>query len=129
MHSIIKVFFLLFCAITIIACSKQNKNCSKFKTGTFKYVDPNSITYTITRNDSLQIEVNNKNNIKVISTIEWISDCEYKLKYKDIINYLNKREVIGKVINIEIIETKTSAYICNIKSDALDSTIKITKMD
>ena len=120
--------FLLFLLITF-SCSSKPKDCSNFKVGTFKYQDPDYHGHLIERNDSIQIEYNGKDDIKIISKIEWISDCEYVLTYKDILNYPKKDSVIGKSFNVKIIKTKESSYICYVKSDTFDSNIEIIKIE
>jgi len=114
--------------LTIYSCSSQNLDCSKFKTGTFVYVDSNNQGTKIIRNDSIQIESNDKNDIKIVTTVKWASDCEYVLTYKDIENYPKKDQIIGKKINVKIIGTKNDTYICHATSDAIDSKIKFIKI-
>ena len=120
------VFFFL---LTAFSCKSQPSDCSKFKTGTFKYIDSNNLETTIVRNDSTQTEFNNKNGIKIISKINWVSDCEFILTYKDIINYPNKENMIGQKINIKILESKEHSYVGHVKSSTGDSKIEITKIE
>ncbi len=120
----IAFFFLLI----IFNCKSQTNNCFEFKTGTFKYIDSNNIETTIVRTDSIQTEFNNYNDIKIISKVNWVTDCEFVLTYKDIFNYPNKKKIIGKKINVKILESKEHSYLCHIKSNTLDSKIEITKI-
>tara|TARA_R110002096_G_scaffold400233_1_gene596759 strand:+ start:4484 stop:4858 length:375 start_codon:yes stop_codon:yes gene_type:complete len=118
-------FFLLI----TFSCKSQTNDCSKFKTGTFKYLDQNNVETTIVRTDSIQTEFNDYNDIKIISKVNWVSDCEFVLTYKDILNYSNKENVIGEKINVKILEPKEHSYVCHFKSNTLDSKIEITKIE
>lgn len=122
-------YFILLFSLTIFSCSTKKKDCKNFKTGTFKYTDLKYKGHTITRNDSIQIEINDKDNIKIITLVEWISDCEYVLTYKDILNYPNKENIIGQKINVKILESKELSYVCHVKSSTLDSKIEIIKIE
>lgn len=127
-------YFILLFTLTIFNCSGQSKDCSKFKTGTFKYLDQYNIETTIIRNDSIQIETNNQDDIKIITFVEWISDCEYILTYKDIENYnekesiLKKESILGKKINVKIIEINDNTFTVHVKSDVVDSQIEFIKI-
>lgn len=127
MKSLFTFIFILLLSLTT-GCQNQDVSCEKYKTGTFKYKDSDYEGHTIIRNDSIQIEYNSKDDIKIISKIEWISNCEFILTYKDILNYPNKEDVIGEKINVKIVKTKESSYICEVKSNSLDSTIEIIKI-
>lgn len=121
------LYFLLI--IPLFNCSAQKNNCSNFKTGTFEYIDNDNNKHTIIRNDSIQTEFNKKNNIKIITTVSWVSDCEYILTYKDIENYSKKNKVIGKKIVVKIIDIKDNTYIAQAISDAINSKITFTKIN
>ena len=95
-----QLLILLF-FISLFSCS-QEKNCSDFKTGTFKYVDGNHPDWIIVRNDSIQVEKEEKTNIELQGRLKWKSDCEYSLTYTKISDTSN-RELIGKKINVTII--------------------------
>ncbi len=119
---------ILLVLITTFSCSSKPTDCSNFRTGIFKYKHKDYSGHVIERNDSIQIEYNDTDDIKIISKIEWASDCEYILTYKDILNYPQKDNVIGKSFNVKIIETKNSSYICHVKSNTLDSEVEIVKV-
>lgn len=126
---IMKYLILLLFSATLFACGQQEKNCSKFKKGTFEYVDDNGDKQTIIRSDSIQIEFNDQDNIRIITSIEWVSECEYILTYKDIENYPKKDQVIGKKINAQIIKTNNNTFICHIVSNSINSKIRMVKID
>jgi hypothetical protein len=71
-------------------------------------LDSNSSSI-ITRNDSIQIEVNNKENKKIIGSIKWLSDCKYNLTYKEVSNDSSDKR-IGVTIEVDIIEVLNEKY-------------------
>lgn len=100
-------YLLLLFVITITSCSAQSKDCSKFKTGTFKYSDNND--WVITRTDSVQIEVNNKDHVKYIGIINWVSDCKYTLTYKNV-NNPDYKSIIGTKFSVDIVYIDEEMY-------------------
>ncbi len=100
-------YLLLLFLLTATSCSKPPKNCSKFKTGTFEYKNYDSI---VTRNDSIQIEINNNKKTKTVSSIKWLSNCQYILTYKETNNPLAK-ELIGSKIKVDILSVSKNSYI------------------
>ncbi len=101
-------YFTLLLALIFLSCSSQPKDCSKFRTGTFKYKNPDYANYLVTRNDSIQIEADEKNNTKTISSIEWISDCKYILTCKEVVNLSN--DIIGLQVEVKITKTNNNSY-------------------
>lgn len=122
-------YLLLLSVFAITSCSGQTKDCSKFKTGTFKYSSPEYSSQTIVRNDSIQIETNSKNNVEIVTSVEWVNECKYILTYVDVVNYPKKDEVIGKKITIDIISSDGNTYTCHAVSDAMDSKIEMIKVN
>lgn len=114
---------------SLLNCSGQSKKCSNFKTGTFIYDIPEYKHNKIVRNDSIQIEHNSVTGIKITTSVNWISDCEYVLTYLDIENYAKKSELIGKRINVKILETSNNSYISHSTSATMDEEIKFIKID
>ncbi len=102
-----KYFFLLL-SLTIFSCSAQKKDCSKFKTGTFKYPS-NDSSFVITRNDSIQIEFNEKTNLKMVGDIEWLSDCQYTLTYIEV-NNPKAKSLVGVKFTVDITSTSEDSY-------------------
>ena len=121
-------YFAFFFLLITFNCKSQTNDCSKFKTGTFEYSDSN-IKYIIVRTDSTQIESNKENNFKIISDLKWTSDCEYVLTYKDIINYSNKDQLIGKKIIVTVIKINDNTFTVHAKSDVIDSQIEFIKIN
>ncbi len=118
-----KYLFLLF-VLTMTSCSTQTKDCSKFKTGTFKYSDNND--WMITRTDSTQIEINEKNGRTLKSSIKWLSNCEYVATVTDVNSSVN--DIIGKVIKVNITETDEETYIAYAISDEESLEVKMIKV-
>jgi len=85
----------------------QSIDCSKFKTGTFKY--PNNDDWIITRNDSIQIEIDKKNNLKFVGIIDWVSNCQYTLTYKEV-NNPARNPIIGTSFKVTINTVKDNKY-------------------
>ena len=97
------LFAFLFC---LTSCYQNNRNCSDFKTGTFKSeVLINNVQYTsnFSRTEDLQIEIYNG---KIDSSeVRWINDCEVIFKT---IN--PKSRIEKKDIHLKILSTTDSSY-------------------
>ena len=68
----------LFVLLLITSCYSPERNCQKFKTGTFSYealVGTEVLTTVFVRTDTLEIDYfQNKSDT---SSVRWINDCEY----------------------------------------------------
>ncbi len=104
-------YFVFICLFVIFSCSSKPKNCSKFKKGTFKYKNSSYSNWIVTRNDSIQTEIDKLNSIKIIGKIKWLSDCRYILTYTDISD-LEQKNVIGTTVDVEILSTNNDSYKC-----------------
>ncbi|MGY3792181.1 hypothetical protein [Aquimarina sp. 433] len=93
---------------TITGCYAQSKDCSKFKTGTFKYPNDNS-SFVITRNDSIQVEFDKKNNFKMVGSVEWLSDCQYKLTYTEVSDP-RASSLVGVSFTVDITSASDNTY-------------------
>jgi len=120
--------FISILFLTMISCSIKPKNCTNFKTGTFKYEKSNYNHIIITRNDSLQTEYNNKDNIKITTSVEWTSDCEYVLTYKNVSNYQYDNEIKNKKIFVTILNTDKNSYTARAKSNTTNTVFKMIKL-
>jgi len=106
----------------------QEKDCAFFKTGNFKYVLNNQPEF-ITRTDSTQVEINPIDKIEIYSTVEWVSDCEYVLTYKKIVNYPDDvSHMIGKKIYCEILETTGNWMKVHAKGLYVDAPVEFIKL-
>ena len=99
---------LLYTPILLLlgACYNQERNCTDFKTGKFKFeheIDgKKQITY-FERNDSIEVETfEGKTDT---SSVRWINDCEYILKK---INPKNMQE--QKAVHMKILTTNDDTY-------------------
>jgi len=104
-------------------------DCSKFRTGTFKYLNKELSHFTITRNDSTQIEYNSKDNVTIITSVEWVSQCTYILTYENVTNHPYEKKVAGEKIKVTILNTDGNIYECQVISSSTDSKIKILKTE
>ncbi|WP_298556742.1 hypothetical protein [uncultured Algibacter sp.] len=89
----------------------QNIDCSSFKIGEFKYVNPKYSEWKITRTDSLQIEISSKTGIEIHSLVNWKSDCEYVLTCTKVL-YSNPENILGQIFTVFITETYSDRYRC-----------------
>ncbi len=98
------VLFIFFLAL--ISCYQVERNCSSFKTGTFKStisIDDINYVSTFIRYDSLQIETfENKTDS---ATVRWINDCEMVFKTINPKNMAEKKDV-----HLKILSTTDSSY-------------------
>lgn len=120
-------YLILFFSL-IIGCSQQKKDCLKFRTGTFKYIDSDLNHITITRNDSIQVEYNSKENTTITTSIEWTSQCEYILTYQDVTNYPYRDEILGKKIYVKILETDGDIYTSQVSSNTTELKTRMVKV-
>lgn len=55
-------------------------NCQVFKTGNFTlHAESNNLTYSITRDEIRQVEIEQETGKQSEWSIRWLNDCEYKL--------------------------------------------------
>jgi len=101
-----KKIILFFSSAFLVSCYNQERKCSEFRTGKFKFEhkigDEKKVTF-FRRNDSIEIEDFQG---KIDSShVRWINDCEYILHK---INPKNKHEQKG--VHIKILTTKENTY-------------------
>jgi len=122
------VITLIILLVTVNSCA-QERNCTNFKTGEFKYAKE-GMPEKIVRTENMQIETNPNDKIVIKSTIEWESDCEYVMTYSEILNHpQDVSSVIGKKIYCEIVETNGNRLKVHAKSDTMDELIEFIKVD
>ncbi|HBY69578.1 MAG: DNA topoisomerase IV [Flavobacteriaceae bacterium] len=91
---------------TLISCYQPERDCKKFKTGTFEFkalVGTQLETTTFKRNDSIEIDYYQGK--ADTSSIRWINDCEYIVQK---INPKNRAE--EKAIHMKILTTDNNEY-------------------
>tara|TARA_R100000353_G_scaffold176127_1_gene149584 strand:+ start:77854 stop:78225 length:372 start_codon:yes stop_codon:yes gene_type:complete len=100
-------FLVGFLALFLfIGCYNVQRDCTNFKTGTFKFEALSGTEVfktTIVRNDTLEVDYYEGKTDS--SSIRWINDCEYVLKK---INPKNQAE--KKAILIKILSTHNDEY-------------------
>ena len=122
------VLALLFLIVPIYSFS-QEKECSNFHIGEFRYVKDGMPEHII-RNDTLQIEINPIDKVEIYSSIEWTSNCEYTMTYMKILNYPNDvSDFIGRKIYVTIIETKDNWYKVYAKGVLYDGELEFVKIN
>ncbi len=122
-----KLILILIINLTLNSCA-QEKNCADFKTGTFEYSDEIYSDLKVIRTDSTQTEINTKNGLEMHSSIKWINDCNYVLTITKVLN-ADLENVIGKTIEVEIVETKTNSYKLKSKSDAGNLELELKRIN
>ena len=101
-----KIIILLFSVLLLSSCYNQERNCSDFKTGKFKFEHEingkKKVTY-FERNEEIEIETfEGKTDT---ASIRWINDCEYILEK---IHPKNMQE--QKAVHMKILTTKDDSY-------------------
>ncbi|WP_034892429.1 hypothetical protein [Gillisia sp. Hel_I_29] len=101
-----KRILLLLLIASLYSCFSPERDCGKFKTGTFEfqsYLNGELVTSTFVRNDTLEIDqFQGKTDT---SSIRWINNCEY------IITNLHPKSMAEKKpLNIKILTTKGNTY-------------------
>ncbi|BAO56270.1 hypothetical protein [Nonlabens marinus] len=113
-----KVILISLLAFITISC-KQNKkddlvevlDCSSVKTGTFKYANEAYGEWIITRTDSTSIETSPSTEMKIYSTVNWISDCEYELHIEDV-DKNDNMNVVNETLRVVITDVTDYGYKC-----------------
>jgi len=101
-----RFLLILFITPLFTSCYQPERNCNKFKEGTFEFkalVGTELKTTTFVRNDSIEIDYYEGK--ADTSNIRWINDCEYIVKK---VNPVNRAE--EKAIHMKILTTKGSEY-------------------
>ena len=101
-----KTFLLLSGLFLLASCYNQERNCTDFKTGKFKFeteINGEKKTTLFTRTETLEIETfEGKTDT---ASVRWVNDCEYVLRK---LNPKNMAE--EKAIAIRILTTSKNSY-------------------
>lgn len=101
-----KKLLLLPLFVILVSCYNNERNCTDFKTGKFKFeyeIDGQKKTTMFERTESLEIETfEGKTDT---SSVRWVSDCEYILQK---IHPKNMQE--EKAVQMKILTTKDNSY-------------------
>lgn len=100
------IFCWLFLVFSLSSCYQPERECSRFKTGTFEfesYLEGELVKSRFERNDSIEIDYfRGKTDT---SSVRWINNCEY------VITNLNpKNRAEEKPIHIKILTTEGNTY-------------------
>lgn len=89
----------------------QTKNCKDFKNGKFTIFSENGNS-TIERKGSKQIEYGEKSKLKILFTVNWVSDCTYTLILKKVVSNPSGIDFPkDMIVTVEIMETKQNSYV------------------
>lgn len=90
----------------------QNLDCSKFKTGHFKYFEGDYADLLTVRTDTTQIDSYVKtSDLKATSRLKWLSDCQYEFEYYKV-NDPRFESIIGTKYTVEITEINGDTIVC-----------------
>lgn len=102
-----RFLLILITIVSFSSCYNAERNCSKFRTGTFEFetlVGTEVQKTSFERNDSIEIDYYQGK--ADTSSIRWINDCEY------IIKKLNPKNMAEeKAIHIKILTTDKDTYV------------------
>ena len=101
-----KVIIYMLLIISIVSCYEQERNCEKFKVGTFEFqtlLNGELATSTFIRTDSTEIDFFQQKSDT--SSIRWINKCECVLKN---LNPKNRSE--EKPLHMKILTTNADSY-------------------
>ncbi|MDG5491980.1 hypothetical protein [Psychroserpens sp. SPM9] len=105
----------LFCLIAVLSTTytySQKLDCSRFKTGHFRYVDSDYQGVFTIRRDSIQIDsIPEMRHMKVTSRVKWIDDCTYEFTYFKVSDSIMS-SLIGTSYKIQITEIKGDTILC-----------------
>jgi len=101
-----RIILLLAITLSLQSCFSPERDCEKFKTGTFEfqsYLNGELVTSKFIRNDSIEIDMfQGKTDT---SSIRWVNNCEYIIT-----NLHPKNMAEKKPLSIKILTTKGDTY-------------------
>ena len=105
-------------------------NCRAIKTGTFYFYAPDHKTqYSITRNNTVQKEVNLKTGEQSIWKMNWRSSCICELTFVSRSTHVNKEELLNLVSHktiVQITQVTKDYYVFKAGMDNLDNPFQDT---
>ena len=102
-----RIFIVSILLLTLQSCYEPDRDCNRFKTGTFEFeavVGTELTKTTFVRNDSIEIDYFRGK--ADTSYIRWINDCEYIVTKKNPKNQAERR-----AIHMKILTTEENTYI------------------
>jgi len=115
---VLRIVILLITVLACLSCSikKQTPDCSRFRTGNFKYRGHKDEQFLIERNDSMHIETDNNTGITMKLRVQWFEPCVYELQFLSYV--MSGKNTTGGTekpkfppIRSRIIETAENYYI------------------
>lgn len=107
-----KILSLLIVILASAPSLAQHLDCSKFKTGHFRYFDEDYADLLTIRTDSTQIDVYiETSDLEVTSRLKWLSNCRYEFEYYKV-NDARFESLIGTKYTIAITEIKGDTITC-----------------
>jgi len=101
-----RLLFIFPLILLLASCYDQERNCTDFKTGKFRFeheINGVKKTTLFERTDSIEIETfEGKTDT---SSVRWINDCEYILQKKNAKSAAEK-----KGVHMKILTTKGNSY-------------------
>jgi hypothetical protein len=112
-------FCILMSLLFSNVCYTQTKDCSKFRTGTFKMITKNG-TFILKRSKNLQVETEIDNKKEMTFIVKWVDSCTYTLfptkkSFKKFPDWPK-----DGLITVTIIEIKPKSYIQTTTSNFAD---------
>ena len=101
-----KKLLILPAILLLVSCYQQERNCTDFKTGKFKFeqvIDGKTETTIFERTEDLEIDTYEGKSDT--ASIRWINDCEYIVQK---IHPKNMQE--KKAVHMKILTTKGDSY-------------------
>lgn len=95
-------YLYVFGLLLLVGCYSSERDCEKFRTGTFKWtqeIQGEEVTTTFKRTDQYQIE-DFQGQIDT-SYIEWVNDCEYRILPKNPKTNAESRAYLFKILRTE----------------------------
>ena len=100
-----KLLYLIFPALLLTSCYEQERNCTDFKTGKFRFetlIEGKKQVTELTRTDSLQTEIYDGKT--TTASVRWLNDCEFVLQ-----NLAPKNAAEKEAFHMKILTTKDNA--------------------
>jgi hypothetical protein len=117
------VHFPTLILVLILLSCKPKKSCQSLHEGNFKGISDKYGTTIITRTKQLQIEENNDLGYKLVFAVNWIDDCSYELRLKEILKGDSAfKRGFNNVIKIRVMEIKENSYISENTCSSCDTT-------
>lgn len=113
------LYFLLVIGFVVlsIGCNSKDKPCSRFRRGNYfiRYsAFADSSAFFITRNDSVQTEIDQRTGDYSRLSIEWSRDCAYALRLLETSRTISDNEKMYRMmmpLQVEILQTTERYYV------------------